>query len=92
MVSLKHLKQEEKKSWVEGTGKKRREGKHDRAIGLHVLFFPEHDQEKRNTQGWDPLLQGTSDKVFTPPSINSQKEPIENGKEHHERDILLILP
>lgn len=53
LANLKHptqaKKRKRKKALGRGagqTGKKRREEKHDGAIGLQVLYFPEHDQAK----------------------------------------------
>lgn len=85
--------------WKE-KGKKRREGKHGGATGSHLLFFLSMTYKTQNLRPIVPLLQVTSDRVFTSPSsINSQEESIgkyfgkdfENGKEYHERDVLLFI-
>lgn len=87
LASLKHPKQA-KNAWgwgLEGggAGKKSREEKHDGAIGQQVLFSPERDQAK----------SGRGQSFTSPPSTNSQKEPIgkkhyENDKAHHKRRII----
>lgn len=85
--------------WKE-KGKRRREGKHGGATGSHLLFFLSMTYKTQNLRPIVPLLQVTSDRVFTSPSsINSREESIgkyfgkdfENGKEYHERDVLLFI-
>lgn len=57
--------------------KDKREGKQGGAIGLQLLFFLSVIRGKTKPPGLGPLLQATSDNVFTsPPSVSSQEEPI----------------
>lgn len=85
--------------WKE-KGKRRREGEHGGATGLQLLFFLSMIYKNKKLRPGVPPLQVTSDKVFTSPlSISSQEKSIgkyfekdfENGKERHERDVLLFI-